>query len=159
MPAMAQPGRPAVIQEPALIVIAGNQDAGKSTVSEKLARRFARCALVAGDTMQTLIVSGRVWPEGQQMSAEARFQLDLRLKNACMLALAFLDAGFTVVLEDSIIGRRLNHLLDLLHGHRFYFVMLNPDPTAIRRREKSPGTFDEWAWRNAGALGRFRRTG
>ena len=81
---MATPREPIVTQEPALIVIAGNQDAGKSTVSEKLAHRFARCALVAGDEMQGLIVSGGVWPEGQAMSPEARRQLELRLSNACI---------------------------------------------------------------------------
>jgi chloramphenicol 3-O-phosphotransferase len=132
--------------EPALIVISGNQDAGKTTTSQALARRLARCALVAGDEMQGLIVSGGVWPEGQEMSAEARLQLDLRLSNACRLALAFLDAGFTVVLEDSIHGLRLSQLLQLLSGRRFYFVMLNPSPAAIRRREKGRGTFDDCIW-------------
>lgn len=128
-----------VLQEPVLIVISGNQNAGKSTAAERLARRFARSALVAGDAMQTMIVSGRRWPEGERMSKEARAQLDLRLKHACLLALAFLNAGFTVVLEDSIIGWRVNQLLGLLRGQRFYFVMLNPDPPAIREAGKGPG--------------------
>jgi hypothetical protein len=93
------------------------------------------------------------------MSKEARVQLDLRLKNACLLALALLDAGFTVVLEDSIIGWRVNQLLGLLRGRRFYFVLLNPDPPAIRRREKDPGLFDEWAWLNEEIQTRTPRIG
>jgi hypothetical protein len=131
---------------PALIVISGNQDAGKTTVSEKLARRFARAALVSGDAMQSMIVSGRRWPSGRDMLDEERHQLELRLTNACMLGLSFLDAGFTVVLEDSVIGDRLDQLLELLKAHMFYFVMLNPRPDAIRQREKSSGTFDKWSW-------------
>src|SRR5205807_7093938 len=64
-PRMAASGQTIVAAVPALIVIAGNQDAGKSTASGRLARRFDRCALVAGDEMQGLLVAGGLWPEGQ----------------------------------------------------------------------------------------------
>ena len=47
----------------AVVVISGIQGAGKSTVADRLARRFPRAARVSADAMQEMIVSGGRWPE------------------------------------------------------------------------------------------------
>lgn len=138
----------------AIFVISGTQGAGKTTVSASLAARFARGAHVSGDAMQKMIVSGRVWPEAEEVNVnndvegEAAEQLRLRLHNMCLLGRSFYDAGFTAVLDDIVIGRRLAQLRDELSGVPFMFVMLQPSLDVVRQREAGRGTelWREWEW-------------
>ena len=69
---------------------------------------------VSADALQKMIVSGREWPKRHQtdintteVDDEARRQLRLRLRNMCLLGRSFLDAGFTAVLDDIVVGGRL----------------------------------------------------
>jgi chloramphenicol phosphotransferase-like protein len=79
---------------------------------------------------------------------EAGRQLRLRLHNTAVLARSFLDAGFTVVLDDIVVGDRLGHLLAELGGVDFLFVLLTPSLAAVRDREHERGTelWREWEW-------------
>jgi chloramphenicol 3-O-phosphotransferase len=137
-----------------LFAISGTQGAGKTTVSSMLARRFERGVHVSADTLQKMIVSGGEWPVASQTNAntglqgEAAAQLRLRLHNMGLLARSFYDAGFTVVLDDIIVGSRMQHLLDDLAGVDFMFVMLTPDKETVRKREQQRGTelWREWEW-------------
>ncbi len=130
-----------------LIVVSGNQGAGKSTVSRLLAQRFARGAHVEADVLHKMIVSGGEWPQPPAPAGEAARQLRLRLHNACLLARSFVDAGIASVVDDIIAGDRLDQLLEELTGRDVIFVMLVPDVAAIRAREHARGTalFDEWS--------------
>src|SRR5688572_19631298 len=112
------------------------QGAGKTTVADGLARRLKRAARINSDSLQEMIVSGGRWPERREMSAEAARQLRLRLRNACLLACSFVEAGFTAVVDDIVIGARLDDLLEELHGQRFIFVMLAPGLEIVRERER-----------------------
>jgi len=136
---------------PAIIVITGIQGAGKSTVGRLLAGRFARGAFVEADALQRMIVSGGQWVTKSggsgAMTAEATNQLRLRLRNSCLVARSFFEAGFTAVVDDIIIGERWDHLREDLCGQPFYVVVLAPNvATVIARdaaREKTVGA--EWA--------------
>jgi chloramphenicol 3-O-phosphotransferase len=139
----------------AIFVISGTQGAGKTTVASLLARRFERGAHVSADTLQKMIVSGRVWPESDtvtretpQVIGEAGRQLRLRLHNMCLLGRSFYDAGFTAVLEDIIHGERLLELCDEMGDLPFMFVMLVPDAATVRAREHERGSrlYEEWEW-------------
>jgi chloramphenicol 3-O-phosphotransferase len=139
----------------AIFVISGTQGAGKTTVASLLARRFERGAHVSADTLQKMIVSGRVWPESDtvtretpQVIGEAGRQLRLRLHNMCLLGRSFYDAGFTAVLEDIIHGERLLELCDEMGDLPFMFVMLVPDAATVRARERERGSrlYEEWEW-------------
>ena len=57
---------------------------------------------------------------------EAAQQLRLRLKNMCLLGRSFFGAGFTVVLDDIIMGDRWSHLQEELFGLPFSLVVLAP---------------------------------
>jgi chloramphenicol 3-O-phosphotransferase len=138
----------------AIFAISGTQGAGKTTVSSMLARRFERGVHISADTLQKMIVSGGEWPLASQTNAntdtqgEAGDQLRLRLRNVCLLGRSFYDAGFTVVLDDIIVGSRMQHLLVDLDGVDFMFVMLTPSLETVRDRERQRGTelWREWEW-------------
>ena len=132
----------------ALFVVSGMQGAGKTTVAGLLARRFARGAHVSADTLHNMIVSGAQWKSRRGPEGEADAQLRLRLHNMCVLSASFVDAGFTAVLDDIIIGARVEHLREELAGRPFIFVMLTPSLDAVRQRETGRGTalHEQWGW-------------
>lgn len=138
----------------AIFVISGTQGAGKTTVSSLLARRFRRGVHVEADALQKMIVSGRKWPVASQISinneveGEAALQLRLRQQNMCLLGRSFYEAGFTVVLDDIIVGGRLTELRGDLADVDFMFVMLTPSFEVVRERERQRGTelWREWEW-------------
>ncbi len=147
--------------KPALFVISGMQGAGKTTVAGLLARRFERGAHVPADALQKMIVSGARWPEEREMSEEAARQLRLRLHNMCLLGRSFQDAGFTAVLDDIIIGSRVDDLLAEMDGRRFHFVMLTPSLEAVKAREAGRGTqlYESWGWMEEEVRSGTRRIG
>lgn len=137
-------------KEPTLIVVTGIMAAGKSTIARLLAQRFARGVHVPADALQHMIVSGSQWPESPGvLSGEAVRQLRLRLKHMCLLGRSFLEAGFSVVLDDIILDERWQHLQADLHGVPFSLVVLAPRvDVVIKLRDPGraiPLVGEEWA--------------
>ena len=128
-------------QPPRIIVITGIQAAGKSTVARLLAQRFERGVHIEADVLYQMIVAGRVLPEeAGVMPPEAERQLRLRLHNACLLARSFYEAGFSVVIDDIIIGERYAHLTEHLSGLPFDLVVLAPRANVVaKERDASRG--------------------
>ncbi|HUS17247.1 MAG TPA: AAA family ATPase [Chloroflexia bacterium] len=126
--------------DPVLIVVTGIQAAGKSTVARLLAARFAWGVHIEADALQRMIVSGGVWVgDPGPPSAEAARQLHLRLHNMCLLGKSFFDAGFSVVLDDIIIGERWAQMQEALQGYPFSLVVLAPQSDAVLQRDAQRG--------------------
>ena len=119
-----------------LIVVTGVQAAGKTTVANALAKQFQRSVHIEADILQMMIVSGAVWPNKPgPMETEAAAQLRLRLKNMCLLGKSFFEAGFTVILDDIIIGERLGDLKEELEGYEYSLVVLAPSVDKVLARD------------------------
>ncbi|MDP9237082.1 MAG: zeta toxin family protein [Chloroflexota bacterium] len=140
---------------PRVYAVSGTQGAGKTTVAAILARRFDRGVHISADTLQKMIVSGRVWPEADavtretpEVTGDAGMQLRLRLRNACILARSFYEHGFTAVIDDIIFGDRFVELLDEVGDLPLHVVMLVPDLATVRAHERERGTnlWPEWEW-------------
>jgi hypothetical protein len=86
-----------------VIVVSGIMAAGKATVSQLLAERFEYGVHLRGEVFRRMIVSGKA-SAGADDGAEAQKQLKLRYRLACQAADGYAQAGFTVVLQDVVIG-------------------------------------------------------
>jgi hypothetical protein len=122
-------------------IICGNSCAGKTTTARLLAQRFPLAAHVEGDEMQRQIVSGCRWavpgdndPDTGRLTGEAGVQYALRIRNACLVAAAFADAGITAIVTDSIVNEGFESLTQVLGGRTVNFVVLRPSVAVLRRR-------------------------
>jgi predicted kinase len=122
-------------------IICGNACAGKTTTARLLAQRLPLAAHVDGDEMQRLIVSGSRWavpgdidPGTGRLSGDAGVQYALRVRNACLVAAAFADAGITAIVTDTIVNEGFESLTEALAGRPVNFVVLRPPVTVLRQR-------------------------
>ena len=91
--------------------------------------------------MQRLIVSGCRWavpgdsdPGTGRLTGAAGVQYALRIRNACLVAAAFADAGITAIVTDTIINEGLESLVEVLGGRPVNFVVLRPLVALLRQR-------------------------
>jgi hypothetical protein len=122
-------------------IISGNACAGKTTTGRLLAQRLPLAAHVEGDDMQRLIVSGCRWavpgdndPGTGRLTGQAGVQYALRIRNACLVASAFADAGITAVVTDTFINEGFESLTEVLAGRPVNFVVLRPPVAVLRQR-------------------------
>jgi hypothetical protein len=122
-------------------IICGNACAGKTTTARLLAQRLPLAAHVEGDEMQRLIVSGCRWavpadsdPGTGRLTGEAGVQYALRIRNACLVAAAFADAGITAIVTDTIINEGFESLAEVLAGRTVNFIVLRPPVPLLRQR-------------------------
>jgi len=127
-----------------------------------LASQMGRGAHIEADKLHEFIVAGGVWPDGSpDISNEAERQLRLRLHNACLLARSFAEHGFSALIDDIVIGQRLEQAIQELRGTSYGFVMLLPDVELVRERWRSIGSpfVDQWQWIDTEIRTRTRRVG
>lgn len=136
------------MDEPARIfLITGIPGAGKTTVSRHLAERFERAVHLEADALQGLIVKGALWPD-EEPREEAHRQLALRALNAAQLAANFFDHGFTVVIDDVIVGKDRLAIYERHLGPRpiSLVVLAPPLEVALSRDERRGYKTTEGAW-------------
>jgi hypothetical protein len=106
--------------------------------------------------MQRLIVSGCRWavpadtdPDTGRLTGAAGVQYALRIRNACLVAAAFADAGITAIVTDTIINEGLESMIEVLGGRMINFVVLRPSVEVLRRRgiDRLPQEADYFAQR------------
>lgn len=123
---------------PTIILVTGNMAAGKSTVAQALAERLPKSVHLRGDLFRRMIVKGQV-PMGFALNEEALAQLNLRYDIAATVAKMYVDAGFTVVYQDIIIGETLATTVERLRPLGLHVVVLCPSAQTIAEREAGRG--------------------
>jgi chloramphenicol 3-O-phosphotransferase len=119
---------------PPLILITGLMAAGKSSVAQALAERLPKSVHLRGDVFRRMIVGGQA-EMSVELSPEAYEQLRLRYRIAAIVAREYLDAGFTVVYQDIIIGPDLADVVGQFEGRPVHVVVLSPSPDVVAVRE------------------------
>ena len=118
------------------VLLTGISAAGKSTVAELLARRFWRGVHVKGDVFRRMVVSGRR-EMSEDAEPEARRQLDLRYRLGAATADGYFQAGFSVVVQDIVLGEDLNTYVTAIRSRPLAVVVLSPDLDTVAEREQS----------------------
>jgi len=118
-----------------VILVTGIQAAGKSTVAQALAERLGRSVHVRGDLFRRMVVNGRVEMGPANPPLEALRQLKLRYALAAQVADGYAEAGFTVVLQDIVLGRHLGEMVEAIRTRPLHVVVLAPRPEVVRARE------------------------
>jgi predicted kinase len=116
-------------------MVTGAMAAGKSTVADLLAERLPRSVHVRGDVFRRMMVNGRA-DMGPDASPEALTQLRLRYDLATATADRYAAAGFTVVLQDVVIGPELAEFVDRIVSPDRYLVVLAPSVADLEQRER-----------------------
>ena len=119
---------------PQLILITGTMAAGKSSVAQALAERLPKSVHLRGDLFRRMIVTGQA-EMTVELSEEASQQLWLRYRLAAAAAQLYLQAGFTVVYQDIIIGAALAEVVALYQGYPLSVIVLCPRPEVVAARE------------------------
>lgn len=116
------------------LIITGAPGSGKTTVSHMVAQALTRSALLNGDQLSQMLVSGHVWALGEPADEAAR-QVRLCNDNLCGLATNFADSGFTPVIDWIIPDReQLDFYLHALSPRRILLVVLTPSIDVCRQR-------------------------
>jgi hypothetical protein len=100
---------------PPIWIVSGLPGDLRGEVARGLLDSFKRGAHIDGDQLAAAIVSGRVTP-GDDPAAEAERQVELSVRNQCLLARSFAEAGFTPVIEYAV------HTREQLEAYRHYLA-------------------------------------
>lgn len=119
---------------PSIILITGIMASGKSTVAQLLSEQFEKSVHLRGDIFRKMIVNNRkeIHPDSGNDELD---QLRLRYRLAAQSAEAYHQAGFTVVVQDVIVGPMLNDFISYISNRPFYVVVLCPNTTVVAARE------------------------
>jgi chloramphenicol 3-O-phosphotransferase len=116
--------------------VTGIQAAGKSTIAQLLAERLPQSVHVRGDLFRRMIINGRA-DMAPDPSSEAIRQLRLRYQLAATVSDAYFQAGFTVIVQDVILGGHLAEMTALIRGRPLLVIVLAPQAAAVAGREQS----------------------
>lgn len=103
-------------------------------MADLLARRFEHGVHVRGGQFYRWAVRGWVHV-GDENEHEARRLLDLRYRLSSSVAVEYVTAGFTTVVQDNIYGMDVEHWLDRVSPGKKHLVVLRPRVEVVEGRD------------------------
>lgn len=101
------------VRPPVIWLVSGPTSAQRTAVARAIADSFSQSAHIEGDALAGSVVRGRVLP-GETPEQESERQVELAIRNQCLLARSFAEAGFTPVIEYAVLTR---HHLDAYRNY------------------------------------------
>jgi cytidylate kinase len=129
----------------AVILVTGIQASGKSTIAQLLAERLPQSVHVRGDLFRRMIINGRA-DMTPDPASEAVRQLRLRHQLAATVSDAYFQAGFTVIVQDVILGAHLAEMTAMIRSRPLLIIVLAPQVSVIADREQGRGKTAYAAW-------------
>lgn len=141
--------------KPFIILITGIMASGKSTVAQLLTERFPASVHLRGDIFRKMIVNDRreVHPDADREQLE---QLRLRYRLTAAAADTYFSSGFTVIIQDVVVGPMLDEFVAFLQTRPLHVVVLCPSVEAVEQREAARSKKGYGIW-TAAALDRVLR--
>ncbi len=125
---------------PAIWIVSGVPGERRRAVVTGLLGELQQAAHIDGDALGEAIAGGRVLP-GEEPQAESERQVELSMRNQCLLARSYAEAGFAAVIEYAVVTRsQLDAYRHYLAGGQLRLVVaLDADdesaPAALMREE------------------------
>lgn len=91
-----------------------------------------------GDIYRRMVVSGRVHMR-DDAPPEAERQLDLRYRLGASTVDAYFKAGFTVVVQDIVMGPALPTYVERIESRPLHVIVLTPRTDVVAERERLRG--------------------
>ncbi|MVP00590.1 AAA family ATPase [Paenibacillus lutrae] len=133
------------MNQPCMFLVTGIMASGKSTVAQLLAAKFNKSVHLRGDIFRKMIVCDRkeVKPDAGEDQLE---QLRLRYRLSAQAADTYYSQGFTVIMQDVVVGPMLAEFLSFVQTRPLYVVVLNPDTQEVAAREagRPKKGYGEW---------------
>jgi len=122
--------------EQRMVLITGIMASGKSTVAQLLSERLASSVHLRGDLFRKMIVNDRqeVHPNADERQLE---QLRLRYRLTAQAADTYCENGFSVIMQDVVIGPLLHDFIAYVRSRPLYVVVLCPRADVVAAREAS----------------------
>lgn len=122
------------LKHPFVIIVTGVMASGKSTVAHRLAEQFEKAVHLRGDIFRKMIVTGQEYFLPNP-SEEALRQLRLRYQISASVADMYVKEGFSVVLQDVVVGPMLKEFVEMIKSKTVFLVVLSPGEKTIADRE------------------------
>ncbi|CAG7647860.1 hypothetical protein PAESOLCIP111_05477 [Paenibacillus solanacearum] len=135
--------------EQRIVLITGIMASGKSTVAQRLSERLASSVHLRGDVFRKMIVNDRqeVHPDATEGQLE---QLRLRYRLTAQAADTYYDNGFSVVMQDVVVGPLLHDFIAYVRSRPLYVVVLCPRADVVAKREAARAKTGYGVWTVAG---------
>jgi hypothetical protein len=110
---------------PEIWLISGPSRSERTALATRVAQTVGRAAHVDGEALWDQLAEGRVTPEADEVESDRQYELAIR--NQCLLARSYAEAGFTPVLDFPVLtGHHLEAYQNYLMGARLHFVAIAP---------------------------------